>query len=318
MNDDGEKGGLGKIFLSHSSVDKPFVRKLEKRLIDEGFETWLDEKVLLVGDALVPTIAHAINQSRAVIIVVSNASIHSKWLRYELNAATQRMIQGGCRVLPVVIDDVDVPSEIATLLYADFRKDSRRGMQVLLNALEFESSRYPEIKKYKLDSVKAIDRQFAFLDLLKREFDGHSYVDQDVSATRSLSWEVLNVNQRPDPEISVAYKEVADYTDSGQLLSDYDWKDFVDLVHDEYGERYGLLISQRAPEQSLRDALYADSAKVLYQIGKPRWKGDDSATILLDVSDGPLDKEARLRILRVRALLIRLDREFRDNNMDLE
>jgi hypothetical protein len=104
---------LGKIFISHSSTDKPFVRRLIKRLEEEGFHAWLDEKELLVGDPLSEQIAEALRRARVVIVVVSPTSIRSRWLRYELNLATERMVKGMCRVIPVVVSESDLPPEVA-------------------------------------------------------------------------------------------------------------------------------------------------------------------------------------------------------------
>src|SRR4051794_31607676 len=113
------KAALGKIFVSHSSVDKVWVRRFEKRLRAEDYDTWLDEKEIDVGDALAAKISEGLRDAKVVVVVVSAASLASRWLRYELDIATERMVAGHCRVLPVLIDDVDVPPEVAGRLYAD-------------------------------------------------------------------------------------------------------------------------------------------------------------------------------------------------------
>src|SRR5262245_5854907 len=121
------QGTLGKVFISHSSADKPFVRRLVKRLERESFSVWLDEKELKPGDALSDEIAKALREARVVLVVVSVASVRSKWLKYELTLATDRMVKGDCRVIPVVIGDVEPPPEVAGLLYADFRTSFSLG-----------------------------------------------------------------------------------------------------------------------------------------------------------------------------------------------
>jgi hypothetical protein len=111
---------LGKVFISHSAVDKAFVRMLAHKIEKAGFRVWLDEKELLVGDSLPKKISEAIKSASVVLVVVSSASIQSRWLSFELNQATQKMVEGKCRVIPVVIEQTELPPEVTGLLYADF------------------------------------------------------------------------------------------------------------------------------------------------------------------------------------------------------
>ena len=43
---------LGKVFISHTVADKPFVRRLAARLEKSHFQVWLDEHDLIAGDRL--------------------------------------------------------------------------------------------------------------------------------------------------------------------------------------------------------------------------------------------------------------------------
>src|SRR4051794_15219003 len=110
---------LGKVFISHSSKDKPFVRRLARRLEKEGFGIWLDERELVAGDALGKKISEALDSARAVLVVASKISVDSKWLGFELNKATSRMVKGECRVIPVIAEECELPAEVGGLLYAD-------------------------------------------------------------------------------------------------------------------------------------------------------------------------------------------------------
>src|SRR5580698_7322323 len=108
---------VGKIFISHTKADKRFVRRLAARLEKEHFHVWLDEHDLIAGDPLPQSIGKALQDAKVILVVVSKASVKSKWLRYELNVATERMIKGECRVIPVAIDDSALPPEVIGLLY---------------------------------------------------------------------------------------------------------------------------------------------------------------------------------------------------------
>lgn len=132
---------LGHVFLSHTAVDKSFVRDLTERLRSDGFQVWLDERDLVAGDPLGQKIGEALATAKVVLVVVSGASVASKWLRYELNIATDRMIKGECRVIPIVIDDTSLPSEVRGLLYADCRVSLNEGLPAIVTALQHESRR---------------------------------------------------------------------------------------------------------------------------------------------------------------------------------
>src|SRR4051812_17249855 len=81
------KAALGKIFISHASADKGWVRRFNKRLQDAGYATWLDEKELQLGDALAEKISEGLRDAKVVAVVVSASSLASNWLRYELDIA---------------------------------------------------------------------------------------------------------------------------------------------------------------------------------------------------------------------------------------
>src|SRR5215213_7499402 len=130
---------LGKIFISHSSVDKPFVRRLAARIRKAGYEVWLDEHELIAGDALGEKIAGALKETKVIVVIVSENSVRSNWLKYELNIAIERMVKGDCRVIPTVIDNAPLPPEVAGRIYADFRKNFAAGLKSIITALEGEA-----------------------------------------------------------------------------------------------------------------------------------------------------------------------------------
>ena len=110
------------VFLSYSSADKLFVRKLTQRLCEEGIAIWLDERQLEVGDSLIERIAEAIDKIDYVAAVISRSSIGSVWVQKELSLAMTNEIEGRrVVVLPILIEDCDLPPFLKDKLYADFR-----------------------------------------------------------------------------------------------------------------------------------------------------------------------------------------------------
>lgn len=78
---------MTKVFISHSSVDDGFVRGLQQLLSDLGQDVWIDSRELRGGDLLWPDIQKAIDEASAYAVVVSPASLQSKWVGKELRRA---------------------------------------------------------------------------------------------------------------------------------------------------------------------------------------------------------------------------------------
>ena len=95
----------------------------------------------VAGDALGKKISEALDSANVILVVVSQASIELKWLLFELNKVTVRMVKGECRVIPIVVEKVRLPPEVGGLLYADFTSSFEDGFQSVLTALQHEANR---------------------------------------------------------------------------------------------------------------------------------------------------------------------------------
>ena len=127
-----------RVFVSHSSKDKPFVRKLVEALNKHLLNIWVDEHEIKVGDSLVGKISEALKDADYLVIVLSQASVSSRWVEQELNAALTNQISGKGVVLPVLLEDCELPMLLRDRLYADFRADFNVGLEALVAAFEHE------------------------------------------------------------------------------------------------------------------------------------------------------------------------------------
>ena len=93
-------------FISHAGIDKerfarPFAAALrEKHEVD----AWVDEWEIKAGEKFAEKIFAAIGGADAVVVVLSENSVDSKWVREEIDAALVRRINEGAKLLPVVLD----------------------------------------------------------------------------------------------------------------------------------------------------------------------------------------------------------------------
>lgn len=113
------------VFVSYSHKDKFFVRKLVDRLESFGISVWLDEGEILPGDRIREKINQGILSSKYLIVVVSENSIDSPWVKTELDSGMMIELENNdVVVLPVlfgVIGVSDIPIDLRGKLYVDFR-----------------------------------------------------------------------------------------------------------------------------------------------------------------------------------------------------
>ena len=124
-------------FISHSTKDKPFVRKLAADLVASGVKVWLDEQNILVGDSIPEKIAQGLAESDFFLIVVSENSVNSPWVKRELNSAIVHEIERRkVIVLPIKLDGAKMPDTINDKLYADFSKSYEDGLEKMIRSIK--------------------------------------------------------------------------------------------------------------------------------------------------------------------------------------
>ena len=106
-------------FISHSHEDKErFVLEFAKRLRENGVNAWLDEWEMNVGDSIVEKIfSEGIKGCDYFIIILSKNSIASNWVRAELDSACVKRIEGNTKIMPLILDDVEVPDSLKHCLW---------------------------------------------------------------------------------------------------------------------------------------------------------------------------------------------------------
>lgn len=131
------------VFLSHTSDDKPFVRKLKSDLEAHGVKrVWLDEAEILIGDSLIQKIDEGLRLTKYIAVVLSPRSIKSNWVQKELEIAINREIGSGeVVVLPLIMEQCELPSFLQGKLYADLTSADKYedSLQKLLRRLRTNS-----------------------------------------------------------------------------------------------------------------------------------------------------------------------------------
>ena len=113
-----------KVFLSHNSDDKDSARKIAAALTRAGCQIWLDEAEIGPGDSLIEKISSGIVDAEYLFVLLSKSSVRSEWVKREMNIALTREIGGRyIKVVPIKLDDCDVPVFLSDKRYLDFRNE---------------------------------------------------------------------------------------------------------------------------------------------------------------------------------------------------
>jgi TIR domain len=124
------------IFISYSHSDAAFAEKLATHLVAANAHVWIDSWELNVGDSLIERIQNAIQESSALLVVLSKASVASEWCKKELNAGLMRELdEKRVLVLPVLVEECERPPFLREKKYADFRTNFDIGLRSLIPAL---------------------------------------------------------------------------------------------------------------------------------------------------------------------------------------
>jgi len=124
------------IFISYAHSDAQFAEKLARQLVQHNAHVWIDRWEINVGESLIQRIQQAIQESSALLIVLSKSSVQSEWCKKELNAALVRELEEKrVIVLPVVAEDCEIPLFLREKRYADFRMDFGAALRDLLSAI---------------------------------------------------------------------------------------------------------------------------------------------------------------------------------------
>jgi len=101
---------MARVFLSHSSKDKVFVRELHRRLRRDGLTCFFDEKSIEWGENFVVSLERGIDECEFFVAVLSPEFVQSKWVELERTSAMADDPAGLKRKMrPLLLRPCEVP-----------------------------------------------------------------------------------------------------------------------------------------------------------------------------------------------------------------
>jgi hypothetical protein len=109
------------VFISYARGDELAARELRANLRDMEVTGWMDKSDIATGDAISEKIRESLKRASAVIVIVSERSLKSPWVQFELGAAEGM----GKPIIPILIGPEGIekrlPEWLQDLRYVDAR-----------------------------------------------------------------------------------------------------------------------------------------------------------------------------------------------------
>src|SRR5689334_19823261 len=131
---------MTKIFVSYSRPNESSAQRLYNELQGLGLDVWFDKESLLPGQDWNNEIKQAIKRSDFVILLLSSSSVSRRgYFHKEIRLAIdvlQTIPFGHIYLLPVRLNDCEVPPLMSDIQYVDLFPDWDRGFSKLTKAIE--------------------------------------------------------------------------------------------------------------------------------------------------------------------------------------
>ena len=100
-----------KVFISHAYMDEPFVRKVAAGLEKVGLEVWDATREILPGDNWAAKVARALEESEAMVVLLTPDALRSNWVSWEIQYALGEQRYRNRLISVIVGDPEELPKE---------------------------------------------------------------------------------------------------------------------------------------------------------------------------------------------------------------
>lgn len=124
-----------KIFISHATNDLTFARCLATDIMEKGYDVFLDDWSIDLGENIINKINEGLEESQILIPIISEHFLKSifcldEWTSFYIRFAKIRKES----IVPLILDDADIPAIMSAIKY--FRvKDGHSYQEFLLKLM---------------------------------------------------------------------------------------------------------------------------------------------------------------------------------------
>ena len=113
-----------RVFVSFAGEDwNRFVCSFGEALRGKGIDAWIADWEIKPGDSLVRRIFdEGLTRADAVVVVLSHWSVDKPWVKEELALAKIRQVEERVRLIPIRIDDCEVPASLRATKWVSIKE----------------------------------------------------------------------------------------------------------------------------------------------------------------------------------------------------
>jgi hypothetical protein len=168
---------MAKVFISYANQDTEFAEALKSALNELGHTSWWFDEGVAPGQKWQEVIIGQLRNVDALVILVSPASLHSKWVSHELEAALAYSEEKGKPIIiPVMLEDVTLEPPLSRYLGIRAPQGSAEEVAIkIAMALERQIGRVKAQEEERKEVQKKVEVsaadfiQKSLLDLRERE-----------------------------------------------------------------------------------------------------------------------------------------------------
>jgi hypothetical protein len=125
---------MSKIFISYSRANAADADEIYEALSGAGLSSWLDRVEIKPGDSFLARMNDGLRDASYLLLLLSESSLASHWVTREWLSA---LASDKTVVLPVLLEDVEIPPLLRDIVYLDLR-DRSAGLTTLLSFFQRE------------------------------------------------------------------------------------------------------------------------------------------------------------------------------------
>uniref|UniRef100_UPI004025E562 toll/interleukin-1 receptor domain-containing protein n=1 Tax=Phocaeicola vulgatus TaxID=821 RepID=UPI004025E562 len=153
------------IFISHNSKDKPVVEPIALRLANAfgQDEVFYDSWSIKPGEGIIDKMNQGLGSCRFVFFFVSNNSLKSYMVNIEWQNALMKASNGLVRLIPVRMDNCDLPAILTQTLYLDLFNNGIEAtitsMVELVKGQDTFHAKFTQVNNLSANFIKRTDRE---------------------------------------------------------------------------------------------------------------------------------------------------------------